>query len=45
VFEVIDLLYENIVIADLEGDLQIQYSTVGLDFDNDESDGLNFIFK
>jgi hypothetical protein len=45
VFEVIDLLYENIVITDLDGDLQIQYSNVGLDFENDESDGLNFVLK
>ncbi len=44
-FEVIDLLYENIVITDLDGDLQIQYSNVGLDFENDESDGLNFVLK
>ncbi|UJR23298.1 hypothetical protein I4U23_026313 [Adineta vaga] len=38
VFEVIDLLCGDIALGDTDGDLQIQYSSVGLGLDNEESD-------
>ncbi|CAF3729197.1 unnamed protein product [Adineta steineri] len=38
VYEVIDLLCGDMVITDAEGDLQIQYSNVGIDLDHEESD-------
>ncbi|CAF4362810.1 unnamed protein product, partial [Rotaria sordida] len=41
VLEVIDLLCGDLIDKNGDGDLQVQYSNVDLDFDNDESDGEN----
>ncbi len=45
VLEVIDLLCGDITNTNIDDDLQIQYSNLGLDLVNDESDGRNFIFS
>ena len=44
VLEVIDLLCGNIKLVPMQiDDLQIQYSNVGLELEDDESDGLNLM--